>query len=123
MTRVNGGVFDVKNLWFNIVNPAAPLTLVTDRGEATFSVGAFIDQVLIEQGKGYTLDLTSYAIFKDVSFLKIVDITLGQAGTGHGKGNLRFDNIELAVMPVPGAGILLLAGLGGFAALRRRQRA
>lgn len=122
LTRVNGGTFDVNSLWFSLLTLTTPLTLVTDRGTEVFSIGSLIDGVVVQQNKGYNLDLSSFDIFKNVSFLKIVDISLGQTGTGHGKGDFRFDNIDVAPIPLPAAGVLLLAGVGALGVMRRRKQ-
>lgn len=47
-------------------------------------------------------------------------------GTGVFKGNPRFDNIdvtEVVPVPLPAARVVLLAGIGGLAVVRRRKRA
>lgn len=122
MTRINGGTFNVNSMWFSVIQQNAPLTLVTDHGTATFGIGTFLKDVAIEMNKGYNLDLTSLDIFKNISFLSIVDIALAENNAGHAKGDFRFDNIDVAPLPLPATGILLLAGMGAFAAVRRRKQ-
>lgn len=126
MTRVGGGNFNLNSLWFSIVSPASPLKLVSDKGSVTFGIGDILGSLSIEMAKGYVTDLSENSAFKNISFLKIVDLSLGETGTGHFKGNLRFDDLdvtEVAPVPLPAAGVLMLAGLGGFAMVRRRKQA
>lgn len=52
-----------------------------------------------------------------------MDLSLGAEGTGHARGNLRFDDLDVAPVPLPAAGVLLIAGLDGFALVRRRKQA
>lgn len=125
LTRVGGGLFDLTSMWISLV-AQTPITLVTDRGSVSFGLGSLIGGQTIEANKGYVLDLSSDGLFDNISFLKIVDVTLGTPGTGVFKGNLRFDDInvtEVAPVPLPAAGVLLLAGLGGLAMVRRRKQA
>lgn len=127
MTHIGGNTFNVSSLWFSLVSTVSPFTLVTDKGTASFAIGDLLNGTVIQQGKGYILDLAANSLFANVSFLKIVDSSLGQAGTGKGKGNMRFDNIDVtanpAPVPVPAAGALLIGGLAGLATLRRRRKA
>lgn len=132
MSHVGGNSFSVSSLWFSLISTVSPLTLVTDKGTASFAIGDLLNGTAIQQGKGYVLDLAANSIFADISFLRFVDSSLGQDGTGHGKGNMRFDNIDvtanaamptIAPVPVPAAGLLLAGGLAGLATLRRRRKA
>lgn len=131
LTRVGGGLFAVSGMWISLVTQT-PITFVTDRGSLALGVGSVFGGNTIEAQKGYVLDLSTESIFRNINFLRIVDVTLGTTGTGVFKGNLRFDNITVepisvaaavAPVPLPAAGGLLMAGMGGLALLRRRRRA
>ena len=54
--------------------------------------------------------------FSDALSLITIDMT---TGTGDGFG---LDGIRVAAVPLPAAGLLLLGGLGGLAAVRRRRK-
>ena len=45
------------------------------------------------------------------------------AGAPNSKSSYRISSITVASVPVPAAGLMLLAGLGGLSALRRKRRA
>lgn len=121
LTRVGGGLFDLTSMWISLVT-GTPITLVTDHGSTSYGIGSAAGSQSIEINKGYVLDFSGHSLFQNISFLKIVDGTLGTAGTGVFKGNLRFDDIDVAPVPLPAAGVLLLAGLGGLALVRRRKQ-
>jgi hypothetical protein len=58
------------------------------------------------------------------SYIRLVDVTeTFFAGMSSSYDGYDVDSISVAPIPLPAAGTLLLAGLGGFAALRRRKTA
>lgn len=82
---------------------------------------------LTNQGGGVKSVIATVAF----EYIKLVDATLDEFGPwgpiGSG-GTTSFDgydvdSISVAPVPLPAAGLMLLAGLGGFAALRRRKGA
>lgn len=58
-------------------------------------------------------------------YIRLVDATLDEFGAGGTSSNDGFDvdSVAIAAVPLPAAGMLLLGGLGGLAALRRRKKA
>lgn len=113
MTRVGGGTFDMVSMWFQLLGKSTPMTLTTDHGSLSFG------DAWGHNDGGHVVELPLLStIFTNITFLTITDAPLG-------KGNLRFDDLTMAVAPVPlpATGLLLLAGVGGIAALRRRRTA
>lgn len=121
LRRVGGGQFDLAGMWISLVT-GRPITLVTDHGSTSYGIGSAAGGQTIQINTGYVLDFSGNSAFRNISFLKIVDSTLGTSGTGVFKGNLRFNDIDVAPVPLPAAGILMLAGLGGLAMVRRRRQ-
>jgi hypothetical protein len=100
------------------------LTDVDDVGSLDFvlkvidiGTGEFMDTVLALNNNGLqngTLHLVTLMFSNPVKDFRIEMIN----GTGDGFG---FDGARIAVVPVPAGGLMLMAALGGLAALRRRK--
>ncbi|WP_341351588.1 VPLPA-CTERM sorting domain-containing protein [Paracoccus fontiphilus] len=65
----------------------------------------------------------SFRIDSGFTYLKLVDVTKEQFANTSSYDGADIGMVSIAAVPVPAAGVLLLAGLGGFAALRRRKSA
>jgi hypothetical protein len=101
-------VFDLEAFSFNLLGQPAELTVTSDTGaSAVFGTGEY----------GFntynTVDLGS--LFEGVTSI-LFDNT--------GSGNIRIDNVELsgdvAPIPLPATGLLLLVGIGALTAARKR---
>ena len=56
-------------------------------------------------------------------FTQVTDVTFDRLVFSAGKPALEYANLTIAAVPLPAGGLLLLAALGGVAALRRRKAA
>lgn len=56
-------------------------------------------------------------------YIKLVDVTKTVFPNSSSFDGFDVDAVSVAAVPLPAAGAMLLAGLGGFAALRRRKNA
>lgn len=54
-------------------------------------------------------------------YIKLVDVTLREFAVTTSRDGFDTDSVSIAAIPLPATGILLLAGLGGMAAMRRRK--
>jgi choice-of-anchor C domain-containing protein len=59
--------------------------------------------------------------FEFVASSTTASLSFSSAPNGSGPFGPALDNVRVALVPVPAAGLMLLAGLGGLAALRRRK--
>lgn len=57
------------------------------------------------------------------SYIRLVDVSQSYFDVTQSFDGYDVDSVGVAPVPLPAAGVLLLAGLGGFAALRRRKTA
>ncbi|MDO5704531.1 MAG: VPLPA-CTERM sorting domain-containing protein, partial [Paracoccus sp. (in: a-proteobacteria)] len=89
------------------------MTLSSDKNTTgyDFSVPTY------DHNTGYTVDLSDTVYGGDFTGISWFQIASSQGG------NVRFDDISVAPVPLPAAGLMLLAGIGGLAALRRRKAA
>lgn len=55
-------------------------------------------------------------------YIKLVDVTQREFATTSSLDGFDVDSLKIAAIPLPATGILLLAGLGGMAAMRRRKK-
>ncbi len=81
-------------------------------------VATKIGRILTQGGSG---SVTGAFAFDSI---KLVDATFDQYGTNTSSfDGFDVDAVSVAAVPLPAAGVLLLAGLGGLAAVRRRKTA
>ena len=105
--------FDVNNLMFDygFGNPGDSASLSFFDG-----LGALLALFSLNSDAGLVFaDLSAVGTFRSVLF----DNT-ASTGAGYAYGNISYD--VAAVVPLPAAGWLLFAGLGGLAAMRRRKQ-
>ena len=111
LSRRDGGTFSVTSLWFALLggglNANALEITLSDGTTTQFSVADYATHT------GYIAALDT-GLITSLTFRNL------------NKSGMRIDDIavsyDLAPVPLPATGLLLLAGLGGFAALRRRMR-
>ena len=115
LSTISGSVFDVSSMWFQLLGRGNgnAMTLSTDKN----TIGYDFASPNYQHNTGYTLNLADAMFNGDFSGISWLSIATS------GGGNIRFDNLQVAPVPLPAAGLMLLAGVGGLAALRRRKAA
>lgn len=114
ISRIDMGMFDLTGFWFELFGGGSDLDLVvaTDvGGSLTFTAASWSDH------NGYFHDTSATTGFQGIKSVTF---------SGTERGNRRIDDLGLeapSAVPLPAAGWLMVAGLGGLAALRRRKRA
>ena len=112
LTFGQGDAFDLTSVWFTLLGKSKD-------GSNSLSIYDTLDPT-------HRFDFTqpTYAHNEEynvgLDFFGVTSITFESTGTSD-KGNARFDFVS--TVPVPAGGLLLLAALGGLAALRRRKSA
>lgn len=117
---ISGIVHEVKTweVTYSAADPGNYHLEAVDVYAVLSGVTSYIGRILAQGGSG---SLTGSFAFDSI---KLVDATVAQYGTGTSSfDGFDVDAVSVAAVPLPAAGVLLLAGLGGFAALRRRKNA
>lgn len=118
MTREDHSLFTLESIWFQLLGSAGDgnqFEIVGTFGDGSTTGPVSFGEPTYDYNEGYTLGSAELGVFVNVKM-----ITFRSAPDG---GNLRIDNVGASVIPLPAAGWLLIAGLGGLAAVKRRKRA
>lgn len=115
LSRVGGGTFTLTSFFFELIGLAQTaenaLFISTD-------LGGYLELTALDYtpGLGHTVDLTGITGFADASYLHFYTLQGGKA---------RIDDFKavVAAVPLPAAGWMLIAGLGGLIAVSRRKTA
>ena len=121
LTKVGGGEFSLTSFWYQLLGRGTggkkPVSNTFTLSSNTGGVLSFMASVVGHNDGGHVVDLSTLALFQNVTFLTF--------STNNG-GNVRLDDLAIyapppAPVPLPAAGLMLVAGLGGLAALRKRK--
>lgn len=115
LTVETGYTFSISSFWFQLLGNMDDLLVTTNKGSV------LLTEAVYGHNNGGQTFIASDGIFKDITLLSFIMQTGGQGQAGNG----RVDDIEVDVAPIPlpASAVLLLAGLGGLAAVRRKKKA
>ena len=127
LTRVDGAAFDLTSIWFFLNGVASKGTNALAIFDTNNILHRFdLTQPTYTHNTGYTIGL---------DFAGVTSITFDSGGVCiqtnpkkecKNEGNARFDTLKLSYtpqVPVPAAGLMLVAAIGAIGALRRRKSA
>lgn len=113
LTKVGGGTFSLTSFWYQLLgkghDESNTLFVTTDLG----GLLTFAANLVGHNDDGHYVDVSALSAFQNITSLTF---------STNGGGNVRIDDIEVAAVPLPAGGFLLIGGLGALAALRRRKQ-
>ena len=112
ITEENSGVFSLTSFWYQLLGDKAALTVTTDKGSLSFAAASNGNN-----DGGHTVNTSALSSFMDIKYVSFDNVS-------GNPGNVRVDDLGVtnpAAVPLPAAGLLLIAALGGLGAMRRRK--
>lgn len=79
-------------------------------------VDTFIDRII------NTAQSTTLLVAQGFEYIRLVDVTQAEFASTTSFDGFDVESISIAAVPVPAAGFMLMAGLGGLAAFGRRRK-
>jgi hypothetical protein len=110
LSTADGSTFSVSSFWFELLGEPTDLIVTTSSGEVTLDADTYGHN---DGGQFY--DVAGNPLFQNITSLSFLTSF----------GNARVDDVVLSVnaVPLPGSALLLLGGILGLAAARRRRMA
>lgn len=113
----DNSAFSIDSFWFQRLGMPSALTVITSAMTSASEYLVF-DSSNTSNNQGITIDTELNALFQDITFISF---------DNNGTGNVRVDDIvaadDMTPVPLPAAGWLLFAGIGGLVAAGRRKKA